>query len=185
MRTYKHLAKLASTALDYANWYDIANRDIHIASNRLGFNPDRFADIIAITSPRISVRKNIRRAITYMQTGILGSDLIRSTHAAIDHYEQTGCIRGAKTYPFSLALKGNKYAIVLDVWMSVAFEINQRRFDNKSVHKECCRRIKQTAKLLNMKPAATQACIWCAIVREHHRTIPQFTIQDELTLFDH
>lgn len=184
MRSANHLCKLADEGIDWAKWYDHARLDIRRVCVDQDWDPDRFTDILAITSPRVSVRRNIRVAMHYMWTGELRSDTIRATRAALEHYEETGEIRGPKTSAFAAALKGDLDAIVLDVWMSKAFEIEQETFSRKPVREECCRRIRRAARLSDLRPAEVQAAAWAATVRRYGRNVPSFTVSDELTLFD-
>ena len=184
MRSATHLCNLAEEAMEWSSWYSVAQRDITDVCAHTGWDFDRFVDVLAITSPRVSVRRNIRVAMHYMQTGEYLSGTIRSTLAAMLHYEETGEIRGPKTSAFSRALKGDLDAIVLDVWMSKAFEIDQRTFDRKDVRLECERRVCRAAARHVIRPAELQAASWAAIVRRHGRNTPSFDVSSELTLFD-
>jgi len=141
-------------------------------------------DVLAITSPRVAVVRNIRVAMHYMVTEKFLSGTIKNTRLAMQHYEETGEIRGPKTSAFSRALKGDLDAIVLDSWMSKAFEIDQDRFRNKQVRKECEQHVCRAARVCNIRPAELQAASWAAIVRRYGRNTPSFDVSSELTLFD-
>lgn len=184
MRTAKHLCVLADEGRDFHNWYTLAKTDLERVCKQKEYDFDRFVDVLAITSPRVAVVRNIRVALHYMDTGKWSSGTIRATRAAMAHYEDTGEIRGPKTSAFARALKGDPDAIVLDVWMSKAFEIDQLKFSNRKIRAECERRICKAARYCNMKPAELQAAVWAAIVRRYKRNAPMFNVSDELTLFD-
>lgn len=184
MRSANHLCTLANEAMDWCRWYDHAKADIKIVCQKKGWDFDRFVDVLAITSPRVAVVRNIRVAMHYMQTEKFLSGTIRNTRAAMKHYEATGEIRGPKTSAFARALKGDLDAIVLDSWMSKAFEIEQITFRNRTVKDECERRVCRAARACDLRPAELQAASWAVIVRRHGRNTPLFDVSSELTLFD-
>lgn len=184
MRTAQHLCTLAYEGLDRMWWYTDAKSDIERVCKHKGWDFNRFVDILAITSPRIAVVRNIRAALHYMDTGTVIHATIRSTRAALAHYEKTGVIRGPKTSAFAQALKGDLDAVVLDVWMSKAFEIEHKQFNKRKIREECERRIRKAARICNIQPAELQAASWAATVRRHGRNTPLFNVSQELTLFD-
>lgn len=184
MRSANHLCTLAREAMDWCRWYTRAKADIEHVCKQKGWDFNRFVDVLAITSPRVAVVRNIRVAMYYMDTEKYLSGTIRTTRAAMEHYEEVGEIRGLKTSAFARALKGDLEAIVLDTWMSEAFEIEQGRFRNKAVRKECEQRVRRAARTCNLRPAELQAASWAAIVRRHGRNTPSFDVSSELTLFD-
>lgn len=184
MRSANHLCMLAREAMDWSQWYTRAKADIELVCKHKVWNFDRFVDILAITSPRVAVVRNIRAAMYYMDTEKYVSGTIYATRVAMEHYEETGEIRGLKTSAFARALKGDLEAIVLDTWMAEAFEIEQPRFQNKDIRKECEQRIRRAARVCDIRPAELQAASWAAIVRRHGRNTPSFDVSSELTLFD-
>lgn len=184
MRSAKHLLQLSCEGADWKDWYTRATADIKLVCTRMDWPFNRFVDVLAIISPRVPVRRNIRVAMHYMETQDWLGGTIRSTRAAMDHYEETEEIRGPKTSAFAAALKGNLDAIVLDTWMAGAFEIDQHLFDRMSVRAECIRRIRWAANKQQWKPAELQAAVWAATVRSMGRNVPGFRVSEELTLFD-
>ena len=184
MRSANHLCTLANEAMDWSKWYAHAKVDIERVCELKAWDFNRFTDVLAIMSPRVAVVRNIRVAMHYMTTEKFLSGTIKNTRRAMEHYEETGEIRGPKTSAFARALKGDLDAIVLDVWMSKAFEIEQDRFRNKKVRSECERRVCRAARACDIQPAELQAASWAAIVRRHGRNTPSFDVSSELTLFD-
>jgi len=141
-------------------WYTYATSEIRKAAELLDVTVKRFSDVLAITSPRVSVRKNIGLAIRYIETGsVIG--MLSGTRAALRHYETTGEIRGPKTSAFAKACRGDLSAVVLDSWMADAFKIDHKDLsDRPRVHREACRRIRNVAHELGWPPAEVQAAIW-------------------------
>ncbi len=171
MRSIEGLIKLAHEGEEYREWYQIAEQEIRIACLHYRWCPWRMADILALTSPRTSVTRNWRVTQMYMKGEPLPKDVIRSTRAAIEHYEQTGEIRGPKTSQFARALQGVPNAVVLDTWMAMALQCNIM-FRPASVRVEAERRIRLAARRLGWPAREFQAAVWCATVKRAGRNVP-------------
>lgn len=182
MTSVARLVDMAAKGKDWKDWYVRAGDDIASVCAQEHWDFDRFVDVLALTSPRTSVRRNIRVAIHYMQTGQWLTGVIDTTKRAMAHYLETGEIRGPKTSAFAAALKGDLSAVVLDVWMAEAFKVDQRRFDRIPVRAKCNQRIRAAAGRLCWRPAEVQAAIWATTVRDHGRRVPGFVVSDELLL---
>ena len=170
------LVSLAREGADGRRWYQHAADQVERAAAVLNVEPARLADLLSLFSPRVSVKRSIRFAITYIERGRFVHGCMESVRAAVRHYETTGDIRGPKTEPFARAIYGDLSAVVLDVWMARAFGIEQRLFDRHGVHYECSRRVALAAKRLGWAPAEAQAAIWTAAVRRAGRNPAPFSI---------
>ena len=126
----------------------------------------------------------MRVSLHYMRTGEWLHAVIDNTKRAMQHYEETGEIRGPKTSAFAAALKGDKDAIVLDTWMAKAFEIEQHQFGRASVRRECECRVRQTARLCGYEPAQCQAAIWAGTMLRNGRRVQMLRVSDEMVLWD-
>lgn len=169
MSSVATLVELAKQGEAGRDWYDEAKRQVIEASALLNVSPRRFADLLALFSPRVAVKRSIRFAIRYVEHGDYLADCMSTVIAAVEHYEQTGQIRGPKTRPFADAIMGDGTAVVLDVWMAKAFKIDQSAFNRVGVHAECTRRVRLAAKRLGWTAAETQAAIWYATVKANGR----------------
>jgi hypothetical protein len=161
MRTVKSLVTLARIGHAGADWYDYVGNQLRDYCKDRGWDYDVFIDIMAITSPRIHVTRNIRIAAELYVTGVMPKSVIKSVHASYANYLDGRGIAGVKTSAFAAALKGDNDAVVLDVYMARAANIPQKWLsDRKTVHAELCRRIRKTGKIVGLTPRDCQAAIW-------------------------
>jgi len=158
----------------HKDWYDKSQHVIAKQAGELGVPAKHFAAVLAITSPRVPVKRNWRLAVTYLQTGQPASDTLTTTRAALAHWEKTGEIKGQKTRSFYEALCGNPEAVVLDVWMAKLFDVDPMTLRNKSVHGPLSNRIRSAAKRLNWEPRQVQAALWAYTIESSGRTVPEF-----------
>lgn len=179
MQAIAELRALAREGIDGKNWYVQAERDIASLCRRRGWDRERFTGILAVTSPRVSVARNLRITLQFMQTGELLSNVMVTIRSGVTHYLNTGEIRGPKTEPFYRALLGDQTAIVLDVWMAKALDVEQTHFGRRTIREECDRRVAATARSLRMSPRDCQAAIWTGIVRRSGNTPGRFNPERE------
>jgi hypothetical protein len=121
-------------------------------------------------------------AVHYVRTGEHLHDVMSGIRVAVEHYESTGEIRGPKCRAFADAIMGDEDSVVLDTWMGVAFGVDSKRFDAKTLRIECERRIRSVATRQGATPAQAQAAIWAGAVREAGRNVPEFLIESEFDL---
>lgn len=180
----ERLIRLARIGRDYHDWYSRAQREIQTVCEIENWGLNTFVDILAITSPRVAVRRNVRVTLQYMQTGVLFSNTMRNVSSAIDYWKAENELRGPKTEAFRRALLGDMSAIVLDVHMANAFRIDQKMFGRRAVQVTCFRKVQHVARKLRLSPRDTQACIWAGAYRELNGTLaPYFPILSEYHLW--
>lgn len=163
MASAKTLCKFAIDGIGHKDWYRTEAIKLKQCADEIGVPFSRYVDIMAITSPKVHVSKNKKLTDQYVKTGSVDG-IMKATRAALTHYEKTGEIRGPKTSKFAAALKGDDSAIVLDLWMSRAFGIDQSEFSRPAVRKECEKRMLKVCKELHIKPAECQAAIWFGVI---------------------
>lgn len=180
MKSPCHLMRLARLGAGHRTWYNDALQNIMTLCYRKNWGVVRYIEVLALTSPRVSVKRNVSLATEYMTTGQLGPDVLRGTRAALAHYEATGEIRGPKTAAFARALAGDHDAVVLDVWMARALDVDQRKFETKRVRHSAERRVRYAAHLLGWSPAETQAAVWSGTLQRAGRKVPLVQMLEEI-----
>ena len=178
MSSVATLKTLAVLGAGHRHWYTAGLPALHAAADVLGVSVDVLADVVALTSPRVQVRRNMVLAVRYLQdrehwrtrdTPELARELgvIRSTAAALRHWEATGRIRGPKTRAFARALQGDPTALVLDVWMARALGVAQAKVNQKLPAAKAAQRVGKVARDLGWTVAETQAAIWAGTIPTH------------------
>ena len=145
------------------DWYARAELSIRAYATERGFDPARVADVLSLTSPRVSVSRNVRIARHYLETGAPTSDTMWSVRAALAHYEDTGEIRGPKTGAFARALMGDPDAVVVDVWVLRAFDLRGWKSLTPKRYRDVSARIRRLATVLGWTPVECQAAMWTGI----------------------
>lgn len=157
MRSIHKLQQMAIMGKDNRFWYDKCRQNIL----DLGFPFRKACDVVAITSPRVHVSRNLALAKYYLETGKPMQGTMLGVRKALEHYEATGEIRGPKTSAFAANLKGDECQVTLDVWMLRALMLPER--PRKSDREKACYRIRKVSERLSWTPAQAQAAIWYSI----------------------
>ncbi len=165
LSSFKRLLRLADRGLDFQDWYPRAQREIATVCDFENWSINRFVDILALTSPRCSIRRNVRITLQYLNSGVLFHNVMRGIRASIDHWTAENKIRGPKTEAFRRALLGDESAIVLDVHMASAFGIPQKAMYRRSTWKRCESLVRKVARELNLPIRDAQACLWAGSFR--------------------
>jgi len=158
-----YLVCLASDGIDGYNWYSEAAAQIRFVCRIEEWDPDDFAGVLATTSPRVSVVRNIRLALHILHHGDLRVHPMRGIRKSVMDFRSGAGIVGRKTRPFYHNLCGRLDHVTLDTWMATALCIGQKEFKRKATHREACERIAEVGRVIGIKPAEAQAAIWKGI----------------------
>lgn len=179
MRTIQSLVHMALMGADHMHWYDLAQSDIAIACDILGVDAVAFTEIMAVTSPRVSVTRNVKYAIMLTDKPMhKPRGMIGGIFDSYIHWLDTGEIRGMKTRPFANALMGDHTAIPLDVWMCRALRIPQLSLRRNAVFTRATQRIADAADYLGWWNCEAQAAIWATAVRAGGRNVMTVSAAD-------
>lgn len=140
-------------------WYDEATISVKAYADRKGFTHKRVADILAILSPRVSVKHSITLTMRYLEEGTTQGMMLGRIRA-LQKYERTGEFFGPKVTAFSKALQGDTTVVVVDTWMLKAFGDVK---PTPKVHKSITKSVRMIATKLQWQPAETQAAIWVSM----------------------
>lgn len=175
--------RLAERGLDRADWYDRAVAEIALVCSLEGWQVNRFTDILAILSPRVSIRRNVRATLAYVGQGVHFHTTMRAIKQGLSNYLETGIVGGHKVSCFARALHGDQEAITLDTWMSYALQDvpspTVKHFRRQATMHGAHKLVRGAAKRLGISPRDCQACIWSGIFRETGQTPQHYPIMQE------
>lgn len=161
MRDIDQLAELASANADAKDWYAEAGHEISTICQLEDWRPDIFIGILAATSPRVAVRRNIRITLQYIGTGEFLSNVIRSIKTSVRTFNETGELLGPKTSAFAAALRGDVDAVVLDTHMAALFNVQQSlAFRRKPEIAHWTHVVRTVGSRIGMTGREAQACLW-------------------------
>lgn len=183
--------RVARAVLERLSQYHRDQLAPHVFTYReISYN--RLCDIVAITSPRCSVKRNLWHAWREYTGEPRAGDMIRSTRAALDHYWRTGEIRGPKTSRFARVLRGDDSVVVVDSWMARALGIRDKQARNKSTQELAedvlfCvqQKMPHLSRFLGSRLwpiAEIQAAVWAGMIRTHYQDgkIPLYRVDDAI-----
>ena len=168
--------ELARQGSEGKDWYEEAHDSVTQYAKDRGLSVKRVADILAITSPRVSVKRNVGLTVQYLERGSYEGMMIGRIRA-LQKYERTGEFSGPKVTQFSKALQGDYSAVVVDSWMIMAFGFDNTKKASMRTHKHISKVVRNHSTLLGWEPAETQAAMWVAI-----RRLCGFTSQSRLLM---
>lgn len=139
-----HAMAMAGAAVGGHLWYADAGATIRAWCRMAGVDPVDFAYVMAATSPRVHVTRNLRLTAEYFERGgpaygtidrmrsevgilpvavrpVAALEVARASNQATPWHEL-----GDKTGPFGRALLGDGDALVIDVWMTRALVRGRR-----------------------------------------------------------
>lgn len=160
MTSVDKLVSVACEGLHGRFWYRDAAAQIDYVSRLEGWDRDVFAGVIATTSPKCSVVRNIRLSLHFMRFQDIRVVPLKDVRTSVLRFLCGKGISGPKTSAFYNNLSGCPNSVALDVWMSYALGVDQtdfRRADNRS---KAISRIVGVARRLGVTPAEAQAAVW-------------------------
>lgn len=179
MESIEKLTRYACTGIDGRYWYKQATAGIGYVADAEGWDSDEFAGVLAVTSPRCSVLRNIRLGLHFMHFRNDRVIPMKAIRRSLHNFLDGKGINGPKTRAFYRNLAGDYGPVTLDVWMAYALGINQTDFSRKASHAEATRRVVRVARRLRIEPAEAQAAIWTGYRRERGHSDSTFDIVSE------
>lgn len=182
MPTYRTLCKRARKYAvighAYRRWYRVARAVIrrlsdqgwsHISPLSREEGYETLCDLVAITSPRVSVKRNLKFAWGEYTGRPRPSDMIRSTRAALDYYYRTNEIRGPKTSRFAAVLRGADNVVVVDTWMARSLSVPDNKARNRTTQTLAEQVIGHVARAHAVPLSDAQAMVWAGIIRTFYK----------------
>lgn len=171
MTSKQKLLQLAVSGQHGRHWYSEATRSISEFCEEFydlkgDFqDPEVFTKVLAVLSPQVSVKQNINLTVAHLFFDE-EPKVVSSVRTSLRRLEESGyqisAIKGPKTSRFARALLGDSEAVVLDVHMGYALNVETTKLKNKGIQAEAERRVRWVARNLDWSPCETQAAIWTA-----------------------
>lgn len=179
MITNKRALELAKAGERGRMWYSQAGEQLQRFADRQGFDKRTVCEVLALTSPRCAVRRNLRTAFKYLAGHVDWSDgVIKSVRTSVTNWENGQGIKGKKTSAFCANLDGCEESICLDSWMAYAFEVDKAKVTQVGVGTPIKRTIRRVAKALGWTNREVQAAIWTAIMAEKGRNDQPYCVEE-------
>lgn len=179
MRRLATIRETVTLGYRFHDWYSVANHEIREVCRRENWNPDTFAAVLALTSPRTPVRKNVQTTIRFFgQGGLHNQSLLPAIVKPLARYLQGEEVNGPKTGPFYLNLTGlNPYAITIDVWVARGLGIKESvpRKDREKGE----RIIRRIAAEYGILPCEAQAALWSGTILQSGGNPIYFPVMQE------
>ena len=160
MTSVEKLVSIACDGLHGRNWYRDAVNQIDFVCSAEGWDHDEFAGVLATSSPRCSVVRNIRMSLHFMHHRDLRVVPMKGIRTSVQNFLDGKGIRGQKTSAFFKNLTGHSGYVTLDVWMAYALGIDQTDFNRIESRRKATQRIVSVARVLGIEPCEAQAAVW-------------------------
>jgi len=174
--------RLFLKGIEHKDWYQVAHKAIatYCKANSIPIND--FIDVLALTSPRVSVKRNMEVTKEIFKGNSIDyrpiKTLVPTVQRSIAVWVETKQINGKKTSEFANSLNLIKGSICLDVWMSRAYKVEQKKLFRKDIHSRIVKDIKRLSKKYNLETYQVQACIWSGMYQDFYKNgnVPEFEI---------
>jgi hypothetical protein len=179
MVSVDRLVSIACDGLHGRFWYRDATAQIDYVSWLQGWDRDEFAGVIATTSPRCSVVRNIRMSLHFMYHRDLRVVPMKGIRTSVRRFLDGEGINGQKTNAFYHNLSGRNDHVTLDVWMAYALGIDQKDFNTVANRAKATQRVVSVGEVLGIEPAEAQAAIWTGYRTRAGRNHSPFSVASE------
>lgn len=180
MRRVETLDKYFESGIDSLNWYADANRQIVELAKILKVDTTLLAGVIATTSPRCSVRRNIRLTLHWFIDGTLPVGTMKMITDITVKWVERREMTGPKISAFRDALLGKEVAVI-DSWMFWAYY--SVKSGSSKLHREAVALTSKLSKRYGQPLQSVQAAIWNG-VRQSEGYLPvDFPVLSEYRKF--
>lgn len=156
--------------VDWKNWY---SSNDEILSSIFGKDRDLFKSLLAVTSPRVSVKKNVNEALrvykALLKNEPIPEDLFHVHKTLLDKLFKGEGIAAPKVGPFERNLFGDREAVTIDTHMlqllSGSFDKETKEWVapeniNNTYYYFADSLVRRISKQLGWTPDQTQAALW-------------------------
>lgn len=164
--TAENLETLLVTGIENALWYEASNDSARRFCNRHNIDLTEFLAVVAITSPRVVVKRNAFLAMQFFLDNSTDT-MMQQRVNAIAKYRKTGQLSGPKVIQFNRSLLLQS-SVTIDIWMSRVFMGTDdkgslmKTTKHWTERRECSQRIvRKMGNRHGLKDYQCQAAIWC------------------------
>jgi hypothetical protein len=145
-----------------ALWYADAEKVAHEVARNLDTSLEVGASVISAFSPRERWASNLEKAVAFSLgkkvTGL--SNNLKMANASL--HLGFDALKGPKTNAFARAIAGDQNAVVVDVWMARAAQL-ETDSPNKTQYAEVSQAVKRVSARYGMTPRTMQALLWILV----------------------
>jgi hypothetical protein len=173
MKSIKYLLPYVYKYIHNKHWYKNSNE---LIKSKYGNDYKLFIKLLAVTSPRNSVKTNTQYAVKVFQyikdnkpidfkIGLANKQISNNINKVICNIKPSG----VKVNAFIASLNLIDNSVCIDTWMLKAFNINRRAPTPKDI-RVITHRIKTLASITGLKTYEVQACLWVYAKTELNNT---------------
>jgi hypothetical protein len=140
-------------------WYALAGSFSRMISHAAGWTPISGACVVAAFSPRERWESNKRKALAFAcgETPRGLRDHVRAAHRGVA--QGFAGLRELKTHNFARAIWGDRFAVVIDIWMCRIAGLRKDK-PNRTEYRALAGAVNYVALAHGILPAEAQALIW-------------------------
>lgn len=175
MTQEQRLVQVVRTAPQYdKDWYVRLKKGLQdITTVYQDWTLQRLAELVALMSPQVYVKRAARRAYMWVTQRELDPSMPRPIVAQFTRWQVDGTIGGRKTQAFARAIvepRSNVYPAVIDTWMFKGLGFPKGSHNNSRLYREASNRVQQIARLAGEPVHSAQAALWSYFIRAAGRT---------------
>lgn len=179
-RRSAQLRKLAELGKNHAGWYERTRLEVISICDRYGWSASDFFAVLAASSPRVAVTRNVRITAHTMATGKCPTNCLGSTIKATNAAYLYGTVSGQKVRDFweSLVEGGRTTSYTLDVHMATALGVRQQSFSTQSGKASAYLQLEHARRGMTtpMMAGEFQAAVWAGLFISKGLNVPQTNV---------
>jgi len=184
-RRSAQLRRLAEMGKNHSSWYERTRLEVIAICDRYGWSAPDFFAVLAASSPRVAVTRNVRITAHTMATGRCPENCLGSTIRATTAAYLYGTVSGQKVRDFheSLIEGGRTESFTLDVHMATALRVRQESFATQAGKATAYAQLEHARRGMStpMLAGEFQAAVWAGLFISRGLKVPQTDVTKLVT----